>query len=210
MRADIADIGAADGEELAVLVERELGLDRQIAALIIADEGFGAVAEPFHRPAELLRRPGQQRIFREEEIPRAEIAAHIAAHRADILGRHAERAGEIAALARDAAAGAGIERVEIVLVDRIADRIARLHRRAGDTIAPAFEVHDMRGLGESRVGRRLVADIDIDDEIGRRLVPHLRRARLHRVGGAHDRRQHLVIDLDQLGAVLRLIDASRR
>ena len=36
------------------------------------------------------------------------------------------------------------------------------------------------------------------------LVPHRRRARLHRVLGMDDERQHLVVDLDRLGGVERL------
>ena len=109
--ADIAEIGAAEGEEIAVRVERQLGLERQVAALVIGEEAFAAVGEEFDRPAELLRRPGQQRVFGEEGVARAEIAAHVAAHRAALLVRHAERAGEGLALAHHAAAGPGPDRV---------------------------------------------------------------------------------------------------
>ena len=62
------------------------------------------------------------------------------------------------------------------------------------------------GAGEGGIGLRLVADLAIDRDIVAAVVPHRSRARLHRIGGAHDRRQRLVIDLDQLGRVLRLIE----
>jgi hypothetical protein len=112
----------------------------------------------------------------------------------------------IAALARDAAAGAGVERIEIGLGVVFADRVARLHRRAGDAVAPAFELHDMRRLGECRIGRRFIPDIDIDHEVRRRLVPDFGGAGLERIGRHCDCGQHLVIDVHQLGTVLGLIE----
>ena len=39
MRPEIAQIRAADGEEIPIFVESELGLDGQVAALIIAQQG---------------------------------------------------------------------------------------------------------------------------------------------------------------------------
>ena len=203
--ADIGEVRAADGEELAARVERQLDRRRQVAAFVIGQKALAAVGQKFHRPAELLRRPGQQRIFGEEGIARAEIAAHVAAHRAALLHRHAERAGQGLALAHHAAAGAGPDRVAVLLVDE-AQRRARLHRRAGDAVDPGLEFDDMLGRGESGVGLRLVADFGIDRDIVAAVVPHRGRARLHRIGGAHDRRQHLVIDLDQLGGVMRLVE----
>ena len=79
--AEIAEVRAAHGEELALVVERELGFDDEIARLIVAQERFVALADPFHRPAELVRRPGDQREFRIDHAARAEIAADVAASR---------------------------------------------------------------------------------------------------------------------------------
>src|SRR5262249_35698193 len=54
--ADIADEMDADAEELAVLVERELGIGDDIAAMLVREQHLAALAAPFDRTAELLRR----------------------------------------------------------------------------------------------------------------------------------------------------------
>ena len=72
-----------------MLVERQLGLDLEIAALIVAEERFGPLASPFDRPADQARRPGEHCIFRVEEIARAEIPTHVMAQYANLLGRYA-------------------------------------------------------------------------------------------------------------------------
>ncbi len=84
MGADIAEIRGAQRQETAVGVERELGGYREIAAHIVADEGFLAFRGPFHRPPDAPRAPGDHREFGKEAVAGAEIAADLAgddAHR---------------------------------------------------------------------------------------------------------------------------------
>ncbi len=64
---------------------------------------------------------------------------------------------------------------------------------------------DLVGLGEGRVGLGLVAFEMHEADVVRAIVPHQRRARLDRFLGGDDRRQRLVVDLDQLGRVHRLM-----
>ena len=64
----------------------------------------------------------------------------------------------------------------------------------------------MLGFGKGRIGLCLVADLAVDGKIVGAIVPHMDRARLDRVGGAHDSLRRLVIDLDQLGRVFRLVE----
>ena len=201
--ADIADIGAAKAEEFAVLVERQLGRNGEVAALIVADEAFGAVAIPLDRAADLARGPRQKPVFREECVARAEIAAHVAAQRAAFLFRHAQNLGERLPLAHDAAAGAGINGVAPGLRIEIADRRARLHRRAGDALDPGVELCHVRGLGKRSVGCRAVADLAVGAEIAGTFVPDARRAGFQRVRRTHHGGKRLVVYLDQLGRVLR-------
>ena len=66
----------------------------------------------------------------------------------------------------------------------------------------------MLGVGEGGVGRVLVAHHQRERDIVRRLVPHRRRAGLDRILDADDRRQRLVVDLDQFGGVSRLRSVS--
>ena len=74
----------------------------------------------------------------------------------------------------------------------------------------SFSDDDVLGGGERGVGRVLVAHHQREGDVVRRLVPHRRRARLHRVLDVDDRRQRLVVDLDQFGGVARLRAAFRR
>ena len=50
-------------EELAVLVERQLGMGDVVAAMGVGQEGFAALGRPFDRPAELARGPGAARLL---------------------------------------------------------------------------------------------------------------------------------------------------
>jgi len=82
----------------------------------------------------------------------------------------------------------------------------RLHRDAGDALHPSVEANDVSGALESRCGRGLVSNLNVDAEIIRRMIPEARDARLYRVGSPNYRRQRLISDLDQLGRVPGLID----
>ena len=64
-------------EEPAVLVHRHLAVDDIVAALRVGEEVLGAVARPFHRPAEALRRLQHQCVLPIDEYLRAEAAADI-------------------------------------------------------------------------------------------------------------------------------------
>jgi hypothetical protein len=83
VRAGVADNRAAHREEAAFFVERQFGLDDLIAALIIAEERFGALARPLDRAAEALGGPHHQPEFRKERVAGAEIAADIATFHAN-------------------------------------------------------------------------------------------------------------------------------
>ena len=63
----------------------------------------------------------------------------------------------------------------------------------------------LRGLGEGRLGRGLVADVPVVDDVARRFRMQLRRARLDRGADIGDGRQLLVVDHDGFGRVLGLV-----
>ena len=92
---------------------------------------------------------------------------------------------------------------------------ARLHRGDVDALVHSETLRDMRGrlhhaldlLGRYLVGIGREAR-PVDRDVARRLGPHLRRARLHRVAQIDHRVARLVIDLDRLGAVLRRREVS--
>src|SRR3974390_2676372 len=64
VRAEIADVRAAHGEERSVGVKCEFGLDGKIAALIIAEQKLAALAFPLDRTDNTTRRPRDHRLLR--------------------------------------------------------------------------------------------------------------------------------------------------
>src|SRR4029453_15331005 len=57
VRADVAGVGAAKREEVALGVERQLGASREIAAPVVGHERLAPLGGPLHRAAE----PGSPR-----------------------------------------------------------------------------------------------------------------------------------------------------
>ena len=165
MGAEIAEVRAAHGEKLALVIERELGFDDEIARLIVAQERLAALDDPFHRPAELFRRPGDQRKFRIDHAAGAEIAADVAHQDADLVRLNAEHGGEIVFQA-DGAAVAGIDRKATGRGVECGERAARLHRHAGDALHPGLEPRHMRRARKRRVRRRGVAQLGIEANVG--------------------------------------------
>ncbi len=99
-----------------------------------------------------------------------------------------------------------VERVAVVGAAVRRDRGARLDRVRDQPVVDDVELGDVRRLGERRVDRRLVAERPRVALVARRRVVDLRRARLQRVDAVDDRGQHVVVDVDQLGRVLRLVE----
>ena len=64
-------------DEAMLVVERQLDLGHQIAALIIAEKGFRPRRGEFHRPADLFRGPQHQTEFDKGAVAGAEIAADV-------------------------------------------------------------------------------------------------------------------------------------
>ncbi len=112
----------------------------------------------------------------------------------DLLGER--RAGAVDRL--DGAA----DGVALVLCLVAREAAARLHGVGGDAIDHGAMAHHMVGLGEGGIDRALVAGLVAERLVAGIVVPHRRRARRQRGLGAGHRRQHLVVDLDQLGGVL--------
>ena len=85
-----AEIGLglhAQAEDLALVVDRHLGVGDVVAAMRVGEEGLGAVGGPLHRPADLLRRPDADRLFGVDEDLRAEAAAHVGRDHAQLVLR---------------------------------------------------------------------------------------------------------------------------
>ena len=182
---------------MAVGIERELRLHGEVAALVIAEERFRALARPLHRPRQLACRPAHQRKFRIERVAGAEIAADVARDHAHRGLRHAEDGRELALLPHHVAAS-GMQHVAASASVVDADRCARLHWHAGDALHLGVERDNMCRALEGRFSRRGVADVGIDADIGA-VLGHGRRAGLGRSHRAGDRIERLIVDNHALG-----------
>ena len=193
--AAVDDIGAAHREERALRIEREFGIGRQVARLVVAQECLAALAGPLHRAADASRRPGDQGELRIGCAAGAEIAADVVHHHAHVIVRDAEDHGHVVTRTHRAA-GAGMQRVVSGRRVVLADRRAWLHRHAGDALHRGAQTHHVRGGGERRIGRGGIADRGIEAQIRCGIRPGQRRARGHRVAGMDHGRQFLVVHHD--------------
>ena len=89
----LASVVDPQREELAVLVERQLGLGDMVAAVGVGHEGLGAVGRPLDRPAEPCGGPGDERLLGVVEDLGAEAAADIGRDHAQLVLGDAEDEG---------------------------------------------------------------------------------------------------------------------
>ena len=164
------------GEELAVLVHRHLGGREVVAAVAVDEEMLAALADPLHRPAELLRRDRGQRIlviaklFVPKPPPTSGVITRIllAGDVEDVLGDAVAHA--VAAL------GAHGQRVAVGARVVFGDDAARLHVVGDEAVVDDLDLRDPRRLGEGLVGRLARAAGGLEGEVGAVFGPDQRRA----------------------------------
>ncbi len=190
--------------DLAVAVERHLRLGDVVAAVGVGDETFRALAGPFHRPVEFSSRPQTDHLFRIDEDLRAEAAADVGGDDAQfVLGRHADEGGDDEA---------GDMRVLRRVPERqmaacgivFGQRRARLHGVRHQPVIDEFELCDVLGVLEGRLGRGRVANVPVVDRIVRRAVVNERRTLGRGLGRIDHGGQRLVVNHDFLGGVFGL------
>ena len=208
MRADIADERSPQREKSSSAVKRKLCADEEIAPLVVAEKGFLTFARPLDRTANASRRPGDEGELGIERIAGAEIAADVAGHHPNAIGRDAENTRELVLLPDDAAA-AGVERGAAARRVIAADGGARLERHAGDALDPGVEFHHMCRVRERGRGRGGVANLGIDADVRGSFVPELRGVRPGRCDRVGHRGKRLEVDAHAFGGILRLADAFR-
>ncbi len=203
--ADVREVAHREGEEAAVRVERELGLGDVVAAMLVGLQTFAALGNPFHRPADEARRERSEHVFRIEPALHAEAAADILGDDAELglrLLEHLRRDGapdHVRALHGAAQRGAAVAR------GVFGDAAARLHGVGGEPVDHHAVTDHVRRGGERLRDRCPVAGDMGEGLVVRAALPHRDRAGHDRVLGGRDRGQHLVVDLDRFGRVLRLL-----
>ena len=170
VRADIRRVGAAHGEETAIRVQGQLGLQREIAPLIVGEERLMPLAGPLHRLPHTPCRPCDECEFGEEAAPRSVIAAHVVHHDPDALGRHVQNPREVVLLAhRRAAAGVECVAAGRGIIGR--NRGPRLHRDAGHALDQGLDLHHAGGVGERRRRCHGITDDGVDAKVRCGVVP---------------------------------------
>src|SRR5215813_8251008 len=111
---------AAHGKKAAALVDRELHLGDQVAALIVAEERFASFAHELDGSADPLRSPQHQRKLGKNRVFSPEVSADVVSDHADVLGLDPEHHCKLALLSHDAAAS-GVEKIASALLVVVAD-----------------------------------------------------------------------------------------
>ena len=181
----------------AVRVERELGLDGEIARLVVAEERLLALAGPFHRPADAARRPGDQRELRIDRAARAEIAADVA-HRRRAPDRPARRGSR-----RDRSSVAPRRRCRRGACSAGSPHRSRPTAARGSIGTPvtrwtqvsSFTTCAARANAASVAAR--VADLGVDADVGGGSVPERGASGSAAATACGHRRQRLVVDHDR-------------
>ncbi len=186
---------------MSLRIKRQLGACVVIAALVVGDEALAAGADPFHRPPQPEREPGNDRLLGIVLAFVAEAAADVGRDQADRGLRQAELFGDDAA---DVVRHLGRDIKRQLAGVAVGQHRARLDRRADQAVVDEVEPHHMGGTLQCLAHRGVIAALEAEAGIAGCHGMHLRRAGAQRLARIHHRGQHLIIHRDRVGGVLRL------
>ena len=207
IRAHVGDRVDLEREELAVLVERQLGMGDVVAAMRVGHERLAALRRPLDRPADAGHRPGHHRLFVVAEDLAAEAAAHVGRDHAQLVLGNAEHEGRQDEAQHMRVLRRRPERVVAGALVVVGRRGARLHGVGDQAVVDDVDLGDVRRLRERRIDIGLHADFPVVDQVARRFRMDLGHALVERLGEVDVGGHHLVVDLDRLGGVTRLVMA---
>ena len=197
------DIGQHIGlqrQDVALGIQPQLGLDHLIEALGGDRQILQPVGGPFHRPRKLPRQYTHQQLFHVERSLAAKATADIGCHHPQAVARQLEQIDQC--VANDArhlsrgmqgqAALAGIELGQIA---------ARFHCQRALAMHAKASLHPHCGAGHDSV-RIATGEAALQQQVGARRLVQQRRTLGQCILGAVDGRQHIELDLHQLGGVL--------
>ncbi len=191
VRAHVGGGLHAKGQELAVLVQRQLDVRHVVAAVRIGEECLAAIGRPLDRAIHFLRRPHQCGFLGVQVDLGAEAASDVRRDHAHLrLGQPEHERRHQQPLDVRILVG-HVQRVRLVGAAVRRHRRARLDRIRNEAVVDDVELGHRRRLGEGRVDRRLVAQRPRVALVARRLLVDLRRAGLQRLDAVDDGRQRL-------------------
>ena len=208
MGADVADDLHIKGDNPARCVEAEPALGDAVAALIIGQTTFVALARPFHRTAHDSGGPEHAQLLGVAVDARAEPPAHIGGYDAQALHGQVHRRADAAAQAMHALT-AGDQQIVARRSIILAQSRARLHLRGHGALAAKDPLDHMGGASKGLRKAGAVVHIRFNGEIAGHIVPDLRRAGLEGLGAIDDGGQDLVGHLHGFGGVAGLFARFR-
>ena len=203
VRAHVADVGRAHGEQAAVAGQRQFDLGNEITSLIVAQERLGSRRGELDRTAELARGPQHEGELDEHSVAGAEIAADVVGQDPHAVERDAEDGRQLAFLPHRTAA-AGMQGIASARGVVLAQRRARFEREPGHSVDMKVEGDNVVGTRERLLRRLAIAEKRIDRSVVGHLAPNHRGARPHRVFGMIDPGQDLVVDANGFRRIERL------
>ena len=197
--ADVVDQRAAQPQHLAVGRDRDIDRPVLVALLRRIGEVLAPVLDPLDRAPKELGRGHDRDVLRIDAELGTEAATDIG--RLDPQPRLLEikeRRERLEQIVRLLGRGPDCDRIVGV---QLGQNAAALDRMPGAAVLPEIFLKDMRGLLE---GGRRITEIDLvdGDDIGLELAPHRRRVRRDRLAAVGNRRQRVIVDLDQCRRVL--------
>ncbi len=140
-------------QELAVLVDRQLGMGHVVAAVRVGDEALRAVRRPLDRACRPWRRPGDDGFLGVVVDLGAEAAAHVGRHHPQLVLGQMQHEGAHQQPDHVRVLAGGVERVFAGAAIVLADRRARLHGVGDQAVVDDLELRHMRRLREGGVDR---------------------------------------------------------
>ena len=83
MRAEIAVVDRAHGQEPTVGIERQFRFGEEVSACVVAERHFAPCAGPLYRSTDALRGPSHKRKLRIAGVPRPIATTDVASDHAD-------------------------------------------------------------------------------------------------------------------------------
>ena len=207
VRPSVAHVAALEREEAAVRVGREREVADDLLGVAARGERLVAVLHPLHRRAQAARELGDDHLLDEQLDLQAEAAPDVGADHPHPRVLQPEQRCEHAAHEEGHLRGRPHGQRSLAGVP-VGDHAPAFERRRVAAAEVEALAEDVRGAGERRIDVARL-EFDVREVVSAEVVVQHRRPRRERRFRIDDRRERLVVDLDQLGRVLGDVARAR-